>query len=59
LGVDYSDTIDDSNKIRSSIGVAVDWYTVVGPLSFSLSQPITKANTDKTEKFRFQLGTTF
>ncbi len=58
-GVDYSDTIDDSNKIRSSVGVAVDWYTVVGPLSFSLSQPITKANTDKTEKFRFQLGTTF
>ena len=24
-GVDYSDTIDDSNKIRSSFGVAVDW----------------------------------
>ena len=58
-GVDYSDTIDDSNKIRSSVGIAVDWYTVVGPMSFSLSQPITKASTDKTEKFRFQLGTTF
>ena len=58
-GVDYSDTVDDSNKIRSSFGIAVDWYTVIGPLSFSLSQPITKANTDKTEKFRFQLGTTF
>ena len=58
-GVDYSDTIDDSNKIRSSVGVAVDWYTVIGPLNFSLSQPITKATTDKTEKFRFQLGTTF
>jgi len=28
-------------------------------MSFSLSQPITKASTDKTEKFRFQLGTTF
>ncbi len=58
-GVDYSSTIDDSNKIRSSVGVAVDWYTVIGPLSFSLSQPVTKASTDKTEKFRFQLGTTF
>ncbi len=58
-GVDYSDSIDDSNKIRSSVGVAVDWYTVVGPLNFSLSQPVTKASTDKTEKFRFQLGTTF
>ncbi len=58
-GVDYSDTIDDSNKIRSSFGVAVDWFTVIGPLNFSLSQPITKAGSDKTEKFRFQIGTTF
>ncbi len=58
-GVDYSDTIDDSNKIRSSVGVAVDWFTVIGPLNFSLSQPITKAGSDKTEKFRFQIGTTF
>ena len=58
-GVDYSDTIDDSNKIRSSVGVAIDWFTVIGPLNFSLSQPITKAGSDKTEKFRFQIGTTF
>jgi len=58
-GVDYSDTIDESNKIRSSVGVAVDWFTVIGPLNFSLSQPVTKASTDKTESFRFQIGTTF
>ena len=58
-GVDYSDTIDESNKIRSSVGVAIDWFTVIGPLNFSLSQPVTKASTDKTESFRFQIGTTF
>ena len=58
-GVDYSDTIDDSNKIRSSIGTAANWYTPIGPLSFSLAQNISKASTDKTERFRFQIGTSF
>ena len=58
-GVDYDSTIDDNNKIRSSTGVAVDVLTPVGPLNFSLSQPITKSSTDKTESFRFNLGTTF
>jgi len=58
-GVDYSDTIDDSNKIRSSTGLAVNWYTPVGPLNFSLAQPITKSSGDRTESFRFNLGTTF
>ena len=58
-GVDYSDTIDDSNFIRSSTGVALDLMSPVGPLTFSLTQPITKKSTDKTESFRFNLGTTF
>ena len=58
-GVDYSDTVDESNKIRSSTGLTVDWFTPVGPLNFSLSQSISKANTDITESFRFNLGTTF
>ena len=58
-GVDYSDTVDDSNKIRSSVGVAIDWLTVIGPVNFSLAQPITEANTDTTETFRFQIGTSF
>jgi len=58
-GVDYSDSIDDSNKIRSSTGVSVDWFTPIGPLNFSLAQDISKANTDKTEGFQFNLGTTF
>jgi outer membrane protein insertion porin family len=58
-GVDYSDSIDDSNKIRSSTGVSVDWFTPIGPLNFSLAQDISKASTDKTEGFQFNLGTTF
>ena len=58
-GVDYSDSIDDSNKIRSSIGVAANVFTPIGPLSWTLSQSITKASTDSTESFNFNLGTSF
>ena len=58
-GVDYDSSISDSNIIRSSLGIGVDWFTPIGPLNFSLSQPISKANTDSTETFRFNLGTTF
>ena len=58
-GVDYSDSIDDSNFVRSSTGVSLDLLTPVGPLSFSWTHPITKKSTDKTETFRFNLGTTF
>ena len=58
-GVDYNSAIDDNNKIRSSAGMAMDLLTPIGPLNFSLSQPITKSSTDKTESFRFNLGTTF
>ena len=35
-GVDYDSAIDDSNKIRSSTGLALDLLTPVGPLSFQL-----------------------
>ena len=58
-GVDYSSEVNDTKKIRSSAGVAIDWYTPVGPLSFSLAQPITEESTDQTETFRFNIGTTF
>ena len=58
-GIDYDSSLGDSSKIRSSTGVSIDWFTPIGPLSFSLTQPITKKKTDKTESFRFNLGTTF
>jgi outer membrane protein insertion porin family len=58
-GVDYSSTIANSSKIRSSVGIAVDFFTPIGPLNFSLSEVITKDTNDITESFRFNLGTTF
>ncbi len=58
-GVDYDSSIDDSNVIRSSTGIGLDWLTPIGPLSFSLTQPLSQKSTDVTETFRFNLGTTF
>ena len=58
-GVDYDSSLDISNDIRSSIGLALDWYSTIGPINFSLSQPLSKSSTDVTETFRFNLGTTF
>ena len=59
FGVDYDSSLDNSNNIRSSVGIGLDWYTPIGPLNFSLAYPLTKEKTDKTETFRFNLGTTF
>ena len=58
-GVDYDSNLDDSNGLRSSTGIGLDFLTPIGPLSFSLTQPLIKKSTDKTETFRFNLGTTF
>ena len=57
-GVDYDSSLDSSH-LRSSVGLSVDWFTIVGPLNFSFAQPISKADTDKTETVRFNIGTTF
>ncbi len=58
-GVDYDSSIDDGSKIRSSIGIGVDWFTAVGPMTFSLTEALSKSNTDITESFRFNIGTSF
>ena len=58
-GIDFNDALDDSSKIRSSTGIGLDLLTPVGPFNFSITTPITKNSTDKTETFRFNLGTTF
>ena len=58
-GVDYSSSLDDSNTIRSSVGVATSWLSPIGPLSFILAQDIAKADTDQTQSFTFNLGTSF
>ncbi|WP_440924801.1 outer membrane protein assembly factor BamA [Candidatus Pelagibacter sp.] len=58
-GVDYDNSLDDKSTIRTSTGVAFNLLTPIGPLSFSFANALTKASTDKTETFRFRLGTQF
>ena len=57
--VDYDSSIDESNKIRSSTGVAASWISPLGPMTFVFSSDLSKADTDETESFTFNLGTTF
>ena len=56
---DYDSSIDDSNAVRAVTGVTTNWLSPVGPMSFVLSQNISKASTDQTERFSFRLGTSF
>ena len=56
--VDYNSSLD-SNKIRSATGIALNWFSPIGPFTFSYAIPITEASTDITEEFRFQIGTSF
>ncbi len=58
-GVDYDDTINETNKLRSAFGLSANIFTPIGPLSFTAAQSITKATNDETETFNFRLGTSF
>ena len=57
--VDYSNAVDDTNKIRSSVGVSANVYTTIGPLTFTFAQDLSKSTNDETESFNFRLGTSF
>ena len=57
--VDYSDSIDDTNTIRSSVGIGANVWTPIGPLSWTMAQSISKASSDSTEMFNFRIGTSF
>ena len=58
-GVDYTDRISESSKVRSTTGLAVDLMSPIGPLSFVYSIPLSKASTDKEQKFLFNIGSSF
>ncbi len=58
-GVDYDSSLDDSNELRASTGLAANWISPLGPMSFVFASSLSKASTDKTEFFNFNLGTSF
>ena len=57
--VDYSSDIDETNTLRSAVGVSANVFTTIGPLSFTVAQSISSAKNDETESFNFRLGTSF
>lgn len=51
-GVDFS-------ELRYSAGISLTWLTAIGPLAFSIAQPLNDGPKDRTEFFQFSLGQTF
>ncbi|ARU31030.1 outer membrane protein assembly factor BamA [Sulfuriferula sp. AH1] len=45
--------------LRYSTGLAVNWISPVGPLKFSLAQPLNPQTDDKKQVFQFTLGQVF
>lgn len=45
--------------LASSVGLGLTWVTALGPLSFSVAQPIKKPDNSDTQIFQFTLGQTF
>jgi len=58
-GADYSDIISGNSKLRSSTGLALDVVSPIGPLSFTYGIPLSKATTDKEQRFLFNIGSSF
>jgi len=55
LGLQYN----DSNVIRSSVGIGFIWASPFGPLRFDYAVPLTKSPYDRIQQFRFGGGTSF
>jgi len=50
---------DNSNVIRTSVGVGLIWASPFGPLRFDYAVPITKGVYDRVQQFKFGGGTSF
>ncbi|MBA1148140.1 outer membrane protein assembly factor BamA [Ectothiorhodospiraceae bacterium WFHF3C12] len=46
-------------EMRYSSGVALNWYSPLGPLTLSWAQPLNEREGDKTELFQFSIGAVF
>jgi outer membrane protein insertion porin family len=50
---------DDTNVIRTSVGVGLIWASPFGPLRFDYAIPITQGKNDVVQQFKFGGGTSF
>ncbi|MBS9779624.1 MAG: outer membrane protein assembly factor BamA [Moraxellaceae bacterium] len=51
--------LKQDNKPRFSAGVGLTWYTPIGPIALSYSQPFNDQDGDRTENVQFQIGNIF
>lgn len=49
----------DLGNLRYSAGIGLSWLTPVGPLTFSIAEPLNDESGDDTQFFQFSLGQTF
>jgi outer membrane protein insertion porin family len=54
-----SSGVDQSSSLRAAVGVGMSWKSPMGPVSVDLGFPVMKESFDKTEMFKFNLGTKF
>jgi outer membrane protein insertion porin family len=60
LGADARNcTSYDTPDFRLSVGAGIVWTSPFGPLRFEAAYPLLKSDYDKTEWFRFSVGTAF
>lgn len=52
-------TVDDSRRLRSSIGVSIFWNTAIGPLRFNFSRALDFESYDRTRDFDLTVETRF
>lgn len=45
--------------LRYSAGLSVAWSSPMGPLKFSIAQPLSKEPLDRLQRFQFQMGNVF
>lgn len=50
---------DGDDGIRLSTGLSLAWVSPMGPLKFSLAQPLNKKSGDDVQRLQFQMGSTF
>lgn len=53
------DDFSSPDLYRASAGVAVQWLSPMGPLTFAFGRPIKDYEGDRTQTFTFNFGTTF
>jgi len=60
FAIDGSDgVINDSRKMRATVGAGISWNSPFGPIVIDLATPYLKQSFDKTQVFRFSFGTRF